>query len=175
MGFGVLLIAVSGKDPAAVHREYGVVPTDEFWESPEPPVAGANLPSGSYLLYIQDQIIPDDRVFARLSSNASLMACYVNETCMESLATKWVNGRNVWRVHHDASQHGNEHLEASGDLPSQYAGIRERLLEAWRDNHDADYVFDVPIMLVKELGGFQYDEDIEVADSGQFQILQRRN
>jgi hypothetical protein len=175
MGFRVLLIAVSGKEPETVHREYGVVPTDEFWDSPEPPVAGARLPSGSYLLYVHDEIVPDDAVFARLSSNARLLACYVNETSMESLATAWVNGRNEWQVRHDASNYGNEHLEASGDLPPQYLDIRDRLLKAWRERHDSDYVFDVPVQLVKELGGFQYDEDIDVVDSDQFQVLQRTN
>ena len=32
MGYRVLLIAVSGKEPATIHDEFGVVPTDEFEE-----------------------------------------------------------------------------------------------------------------------------------------------
>src|SRR5262245_59425169 len=46
MGFRVLLIAVTGKEPDAIHREYGVVPTGEHEQIPESPVTGAKLSSG---------------------------------------------------------------------------------------------------------------------------------
>ncbi len=82
MGFRVQLIAVSGKEPAAVHRDYGVAPTGRREEIPESPVVGAKLPGGAYLLYINDEIVPDDRVFARLSRGAELVACHANETVM---------------------------------------------------------------------------------------------
>jgi hypothetical protein len=75
MGFRVLLIAVKGKEPDAIHHDYGVVPTGQREEIPESPVTGAVLPSGAYLLYINDQIVPDNAVFARLSKGASVIAC----------------------------------------------------------------------------------------------------
>jgi hypothetical protein len=120
MGFRVQLIAVIGKEPHAIHRNFGVVPTGQREEIAESPVIGAVLPNGAYLLYINDQakIVPDDKVFARLSKGGSLIACYANETVMQSYACAWANGIQRWSVFHDAEQ-GIKHLETSGTLPSE--------------------------------------------------------
>src|SRR5215510_4395680 len=120
MGFRVLLIAVTGKDPEAIHRAYGVVASDQFEEIPESPVVGATLPGGAYLLYINDEVVPNDEVLAKLSSDASLISCYANETVMNSLASSWVNGLKQWSVFHDAQQ-DLEHLEIEGTPPPQLA------------------------------------------------------
>jgi hypothetical protein len=106
MGFRIQLIAVSGKKPRAIQRDYGVVSTGRREEIPESPVVGAALPSGAYLLYIndQDKIVPDDEVFARLSKGASPIACYANEAVMTSYACAWVNGVERWSVFHDAQR-----------------------------------------------------------------------
>lgn len=98
MGFRVLLIAVTGKEPNIIHNDYEVEPTNQYEEIPESPVTGAILPSGAYLLYINDEILPDDKVFARLSKQASLIACYANETVMNSFASAWSNGVEQWSV-----------------------------------------------------------------------------
>ncbi len=175
MGFRVLLIAVSGKEPAEIHRDLGVVPTQEFEEIAESPVTGATLPSGDYLLYINDDamIVPNDKLFARLSKGAKLLACYVNETCMESLATHWENGKSKWRVHHDSEQ-GLDHLHTTGTLPPQFSAIRDRLLAQQRGDAESDYVFDIPVELVRELAGFRYDQDLPGASAKPFQVLEPR-
>ena len=171
MGYRVLLIAVKGKSPEAIHRDYGVVPTDEREEVPESPVTGAMLPSGAYLLYINDEIEPDDRVFARLSKNASLLACYANETVMNSCASSWANGVKQWSVFHDAQQ-GIKHLEITGDVPEQLKAIQKRLF-AEQESGDADHIFDIPVELFAALGGIRYDQDIEGAGPDPWQILAR--
>src|SRR5262245_22819572 len=106
MGFRVQLIAISGKEARAIQREYGVVPTAQREEIPESPVVGAALSNGAYLLYIndRDKIVPDGQVLARLSTGASLIACYANETVMNSYACAWANGVERWSVFHDAQQ-----------------------------------------------------------------------
>lgn len=75
MGFRVQLIAVRGKEIDAIHRDYGVAPRGHREETPESPVVGALLPSGAYLLYIndQDRIVPDPDLFSRLSKGATLI------------------------------------------------------------------------------------------------------
>ncbi len=172
MGYRVLLTAVTGKEPAAIHEAYGVAPTDDYEEIPESPVAGATLANGGYLLYINDDIVPDDRVFARLSRDASLIACYANETVMNSFACAWVNGVEQWSVLHDAQQ-GIEHLETTGNLPPQFAAIQQRLSAEQRNAHDVDYVFDIPVELFAALGGIRYNEDIEGAGPEPWQVLTR--
>lgn len=172
MGFRVLLVAVTDKDPEAVHVEYGVTPTGEFEEIAESPVTGAALPSGAYLLYINDEIVPDDRVFARLSKDASLLSCYANETVMNSFASSWGNGVEQWSVFHDAQQ-GIKHLETTGKLPDQFSPIQDRLFAEQGEIKDTDYMFDIPIELFVALGGVRYDQDIEGADPEPWQILKR--
>ncbi|MCI0685536.1 MAG: hypothetical protein L0Y71_25840 [Gemmataceae bacterium] len=173
MGFRVLLIAVTGKSPDAVHNDYGVTPTGRYEEIPESPVTGATLPSGAYLLYINDQIEPDDHVFARLSKDASLIACYANETVMNSVAGSWVDGVEQWSVSHDAQQ-GIEHLESTGPVPHQLEPIRKSAFAKQDDDAGADHIFDIPIELFAALGGIRYDQDIEGAGPEPWEILTRR-
>src|SRR5262249_32349471 len=148
MGFRVQLIAVSGKEPRAIQRAYGVVPTGQREEIPESPVVGATLPSGAYLLYVddQDKIVPDGDVFARLATGASLIACYGNETVMNSYARAWVNGVERWSVFHDAQQ-DIKHLETSGTLPPEMQPISDRLFAEQEGDGGADFIFDIPIEL----------------------------
>jgi hypothetical protein len=174
MGYRVLLIAVTGKETATIHEQYAVAPTAECEEIPESPVTGALLPDGAYLLYINDDIVPDDRVLARLSRDASLIACYANETVMDSLASGWVDGVEKWAVHHDAQQ-GIEHLDVEGDPPHHLASIRDRLSTLQKDSDDVDYIFDIPVELFVSLGGIRYNEDIEGAEPEPWQVLDRIN
>jgi hypothetical protein len=102
----VQLIAVSGKEPRAIQHDYGEVSTGQHEEILETPVVGTVLPNGAYLLYIndKDKIVPDDQVFTGLSKGASLIACYVNETAMNSHAIAGTDGVERWSVFHDPKQ-----------------------------------------------------------------------
>ena len=173
MGFRVQLIAVRGKEPHTVQRDYGVVPTGLREDAPESPVVGAVLPSGAYLLFINDEILPDDQVFTRLSENASLVACFANETVMNSYACGWDKGTEQWSVYHDAQQ-GIEHLVVTGIPPSEFPSIRDRLLAEQTGSNDADFVFDIPIELFATCGGIRYDHDIPGVGQEPWEILSRR-
>jgi hypothetical protein len=174
MGFRVQLIAVSGKEPHAIQRDYGVVPTGQREEIPEAPVVGAVLPNGAYLLCIndKDKIVPDDQVFTRLSKGASLIACYVNETAMNSYACAWADGVERWSVFHDPNP-GIKHLETSGNLSAEMQPIRDQLFYEQDEDTDSgtDYVFDIPIELFAALGGIRYDCDIPGAGPEPWEIL----
>jgi hypothetical protein len=173
MGFRVQLIAVTGKEPSAVQRDFGVAATGQREEIAESPVVGAALPNGAYLLYINDpdKIVPEDKVFARLSKGASLVACYANETVMNSYACGWANGVERWSVFHDAQQ-DIKHLETIGTLPSEFEAIRDRLFEEQEGDDGADFIFDIPIELFAALGGIHYDRDIPGAGPDPWEILE---
>ena len=172
MGYRVLLIAVKGKDEDTIHSEYGVTSTGQYEEIAESPVTGAFLPSGAYLLYINDDITPNEKVLARLSHDTELLACYANETVMDCYIASWANGVEQWSVWHDAQQ-GLTHLETSGSVPDQFIAIRDRLLAEQDSVSDTDYIFDIPVELFVSLGGIRYDEDIPEADPEPWQILAR--
>ncbi|HEW97401.1 MAG: hypothetical protein DRR16_04670 [Candidatus Parabeggiatoa sp. nov. 3] len=172
MGFRVLLIAVKGKKQETVHNDYSVVTTDKYESIPESDVTGVLLPSGAYLLYINDEIIPDENVFYKLSKNAYLIACYVNETTMQSFVCSWKDGIEEWSVFHDAQQ-SIKHLETIGEVPRQVKSIQDKLFLKQDNCGDADYIFDIPIELFKNLGGIDYDQEIEGAKPEPWQVLSR--
>lgn len=172
MGFRVQLIAISGKKASEIHAEYGIVSTGKFDEIPDAPVSGASLPGGAYLLYINDEIEPDDLLFAKLSKKATLFACYANETVMNSYCCCWTNGIAKWTVFHDAQQDLN-HLEVSGTLPAEFKPIHDRMIAQQTGVDDPDYIFDVPVELFVACGGIRYDQDIEGAGPNPWEILER--
>ncbi|QDU11055.1 hypothetical protein [Gimesia aquarii] len=172
MGYRVLLIAVTGKDEETIHSEYRVTPTGQYEEIAESPVTGAFLPNGAYLLYVNDDITPNEKVFARLSENAALLACYANETIMDCYVSSWFNGTEQWSVWHDAQQ-GLTHLETTGAVPDQLTAIRDRLFAEQNGVTDTDYIFDIPIELFVTLGGVRYNEDIPDTVPEPWQVLNR--
>ncbi len=174
MGYRVLLITIAGKPLGAIHKEYGVEPTDEYEEIAESPVTGLTLQNGRYLLYDNDGIFPEDGLLARLSKNASLTLCQVNETVMYSTVHAWENGVEVWSVFHDANQ-GIDHLETTGNVPDLLDRIRENQISLQGDCDDVcvDFIFDIPVELFVTCGGIRYDEDPENAGPKPWQVLSR--
>lgn len=156
MGYRVLLIAVTGKSVDAIHEDYGVTPTDEYEDVPESPVTGTTLPNGAYLLYVNDKIVPEDQVLARLFRGASLVACHANEAVMISLTSSWVDGVARWWLFHDVRQ-GIDHLDSGGEVPGGLKPILDEQLTKQVESTDVDYVFDVPVELFVAHGGIRYD------------------
>ena len=172
MGYRVLLIKIDGKPAERIHQEYGVTLTEEDEEIPESPVTGASLPGGGYLLFINDQIQPDERVFEELSQKASLVACYVNETDNNSYACGWMSGVRQWSVFHDEARQGRNHLAIAGELPPEFEQIRANLA-VQQERDVADFIFNIPVDLFVALGGIRYFEDIEGAGPRPWQVLAR--
>ncbi len=172
MGFRVVLFKIDGKTVEQIHQEYEVTATEEHEEFPESPVCGAEIPEGGYLLYINDQIYPDEQVFQKLSQGASLIACRVNETVGSSDACCWMNGVERWMVLHDC-QLGPHHLETEGELPKEFEQIRATLFSRQEELDDADYIFDIPVDLFAALGGIRYSEDIVGAGPRPWRVLAR--
>lgn len=110
-------------------------------------------------------------MYARLSRGAALLACYVNETVMNSYACGWADGAERWSVFHDAQQDVT-HLEVSGNPPGELGPVRDRLLRQQVGATDTDFVFDVPVELFVALGGLRYDQDIPGAGPDPWEILE---
>jgi hypothetical protein len=157
MGYRVLIIAVTGKSVVEIHKAYGVKPTGQTTDLPECPVAGRQVPDGPYFLFINDEIAPEVAVFYKLSRNAALTSCYVNESTMMSRTSSWIDARETWSVCHDAFQN-RRHLEIDGVPPRQIDAIRTNFSKQQDNEVDTDYIFEIPVMLFKELGGIRYDQ-----------------
>lgn len=162
MGYAISWVAVRGKTPDEVCSQLGLVRTGQYDCVPDSPIVGAELPDGWYLVWGNDMGFTNRLPLGSLSKGAELVDFLVEEHVMASNANGWKNGHKIWSIEHDTGQ-GIMHVKADGDLPLQYAEIRDRLLkkqEAEGKKPEVDYVIDIPVEVAKVLTGFRYDEDI---------------
>lgn len=191
MGYSLSWLAIKGKSPDTVREALGLRPTGAREEFPESELCAAELPGGWYLV-VSDHTpyVAPDAALPTLSAGCELVTCFVEEHVMASAATGWKDGRKLWSVTHDA-QRGHEHFVAEGDLPPDYAAIRDRLLAkqrqedvekppsaraAQRKSGDfsqmrCDYLFNIPVDLAQALTGYTHDEDIPGQEGEPFEVL----
>lgn len=162
MGFSISWAAVRGRPAEAVRAELGLEPTGERNEVPEGPFCATALEGGWTLVVADDcDLFVKDALLASLSAGCEVVACSVEEHVMASVATAWRDGREAWRVTHDA-QTSLEHLEARGNPPKELTELQAAALEQLRTEVDPpDFVFDVPLELAKSIVGYKHDEGDE--------------
>ena len=158
MGFRVHLIAITGKPVVEIHTDLGVSPSGKHEEIAESPIVGSELKNGAYIVYLNDEIIPEPEFLCKLSQRATAVSCYVNETVMNSLTSCWVDGVEQWSVFHNA-QNAIDDLQVNGTPPDEFEAIRQRLAAKQDGCTDTDYIFDIPVDLFVAAGGMRYDED----------------
>ena len=174
MGYAISWLAIRGKSSSTVRKELGLLATGKLEDVPESKILGMELPSGWYLIFANDCGFAEGLPLGKLSQDAEVVACSVEEHVMFSYATGWRNGERHWAVTHD-SNNGIQHLETDGRPPFIFNAIRERLTleqtEADRNKINVDCIMDVPIELAESLTGFRHNKDID-DDEGQFEILE---
>ena len=193
MGYSLSWLAVRGKSPQAIRDELGFRPTGEREETAEADLTAAEMPNGWYLIVSNRSTqVASDAALQRLSSSGcELVTCFVEEHVMFSSATSWKDGRKSWSVTHDA-QHGIEHLETEGELPTLCSSIRDRLFTKQKEENirkagvrrtlfprrvvsigemRCDYIFEIPVEIARELTGYQHDRDIPEMTGKPFEVL----
>lgn len=191
MGYHVQFIAVRGKDPKEILDQLMLEGTGSFEEERDSPLVGGPLKNNWYLVHEMtsdsDVLYPrrfpkdDEPLFdgsnpakfwgndacLQLAAKAELIYCFVDEGVMQSLASFWSDGREIWRVNHD-TWIGLNHLHAMGDLPPAFESIKDRQFKLQQTEGGADYLFDIPVELVLSITGFRYDDYNEAEE---FEIL----
>ena len=163
MGFAISWLAVKGKTPEAVIQALGLTPTGEMAEYGESLFTGRTLPSGWFLLVINqcEHKFVKPNSLASLSSNCEAIACSIEEHVMVCTSELWRNGAQVWRIEHDAQQ-SIDHISTSGLLPDDYPAIEREFAEQQKQaggkKADTDYFFDIPLQTAKSIVGFKHDE-----------------
>ena len=90
---------------------------------------------------------------------------------MVSRATGWKDGQLRWSVTHDA-QKGLLHLDVQGELPPEFAAIRDgKLTEQAAGDRDVDYLFDIPVEMARSVAGYRHDEDVPGLSGAVFEVL----
>jgi hypothetical protein len=160
MGIRATWIAVRGVDKVEVFERLGFVDTEEEADDGFEP-SYAQLPGGWLAVLYPGGDDPDIKLMEALSIGGQAVACAINETVMHSWARGYRDGEGVWSVEHDGGEQGCHHLDVVGDLPPEFAPIRDRLIadQAKEDAGDAntDYVFDLPAELTYALCGYRAD------------------
>lgn len=175
MGFHVGWIAVNGKSPAEVRAELGLSETVAREYVPESELTAVLLPSGWYIVFCNDLTAPElkDDSLEAISRGGNVMAFFVEEGSMVSVATGYAGGHRTWEVVHDSNK-GLENLDTSGILPPSFALVRDRLMNKLKEGKNGvDYLFEVPADLSKLITGFRHDEDIDGIEGDAFTVLER--
>lgn len=174
MGFNIDLTAIRGKTIDEVHSILKLRTTSHIESIPESPVVAAALPTGWYLVYFNDGSPPSVKELARLSGDAETITLHVSETVMSCCAYAWQNGQELWSISHNLEGGGAEDLTHDGSPPECYVAIADRLRKQQQEYGDADYIFDIPVEVVRELTGFRYDGNPSGYPIEEFVVLERQ-
>ncbi len=186
MGFHVVYATVKGKSPEEILSLLRLEGTGEIEEFPDTHVVGARLRGGWYLVYVtiiaayqhwsplryphDEETLPGDPPppsismtdqLRALSDNAEVILGVAKESSMQSFATCWRNGQEVWMVNHESGSRGREHFEFTGEFPPQFEQIKEDCFRLDKDPRSGDMLFEIPTLLVLSLTGFRYDGNNE--------------
>ena len=154
MGASLSWFAIRGKTPAAVLHEFGLKNVGKEYH--KTPFCGGALPGDWFLVIHGRHEFTNDEV-RRLSRDCEVIACFVEEHVMVSRAAAWKSGEQIWCVTHDAQQ-GDGHLDVQGEPPAGFVAIRDRLTTQQEEDGGADYIFNIPVDLAKEITGYSHEE-----------------
>src|SRR4051812_38540656 len=158
MGASLSWFAVRGKTPETVLKEFGL---KNIGKEPSKTVfCGGALPGGWFLV-IQGRHEFTNEEVRQLSRGCEVTACFVEEHVMVSRAAGWKNGEQLWCVTHDA-QEGDGHLDVEGEPPAGFTAIRARLIKQQETDGGADFIFNIPVDLAREITGYSHDETAEI-------------
>jgi hypothetical protein len=163
MGYAISWLAVKDAAPEAVLQQLGLKATGETAYFGESLFTGCSLPTGWFLLVINqsEHRFVQTNALAALSAHRDVVACSVEEHVMYCTAELWRGGAQVWRIEHDA-QNGMSHIGKSGKLPDAYRVIEGRFSkeqsQSGGEKSDTDYIFEIPMQTAKSVVGFKYDE-----------------
>jgi hypothetical protein len=173
MGYSISWLAA--RAPAREVRDLlGLQLTGKQVELPEAPIVGAELDSEWYLVVAArcDHRLIADPSLNLVSKGAGVIACSIEEHVMYSRSSFWSGGSRIWSIEHDA-QRSIDHLDVSGQPPSFFVEIRDRLLGQQSaeggSRAGVDFVFDVPLEVAQRIVGFKHDA---AGDPERFDVLQ---
>ena len=173
MGFRICYLAAqlepetfAGSLGLEVAMQADEMPADDWWT--------ARLKNGWTILWAQDETFGANarEQIERLSSEADIIHCEVNETVMWCSAEYWSGGQSKWKVSHAGDGDERFDLTVQGDLPSGFADIRDQNFKAQKDGgEDVDHVFEIPLELARSIIGFRHEDYLEPDDVDAFFVL----
>jgi len=71
-------------------------------------------------------------------------------------ASAFSDGALSWRIVHDA-QKARDHLAIEGKPPESFDRIRAEELARVNQDHEVDFIFEIPVRMAQEVIGFRHD------------------
>ena len=143
-------------------------PAKEILDTEERPLCCTQWTEETIMVCVNHFEPPTESVMWRLSRDAAATFCYVNETVMVSEAEHWVDGTKEWRVSNNGEQ-STSHLELRGELPKEFALIKNRYTELHDAKSNNEPAFEVPVDLFELIYDIRYGR----GTGKQWQTLER--
>jgi hypothetical protein len=177
MSFSLVWFAAQGIGKDAFLERAQFEDTGEVDEYFEHDHSGGELPDGWYVILSNEMGLLEPAKLAKWSAGARVVAVAIHEGSMNSLATEWRDGKQVWSVSHDGSE-GGEQLDVEGQLPEVFAELQHEATAAQaeaggEEGEGVNFVFDIPLDLAAEITGFRHDELGFDDDIEPFTVLER--
>ena len=159
MGYAVSWLAVRGTNDELLLRQLQLEKTGEAADPGDEMFTGSALPSGWWVLFINqcEHDFVKSSTLESLSASTEVLACSIEEHVMWSRAELWRDGAEIWRIEHDA-QKSIDDLATSGTLPSTAAAIEKEFAAKQTEDEEVDYFFEIPLQVAKGIVGFKHDE-----------------
>ncbi|MCE2563646.1 hypothetical protein [Komagataeibacter sp. FNDCF1] len=161
VGYRVGVFLMHGIDRATALCRFGQEDTGMAEDACPAPAAIASLPGGWTALWCNDEV--QTRRFAAMSgpcsTDATIIASYIDEPGYYSAATGYHDGARIWDVSH-TGQTGPHDLHTSGTPPvildEVVAAMKMEEAQSGYSPGMIDFYFDIPVELVRALTGFRY-------------------
>jgi hypothetical protein len=178
MSFSLVWFAAQGIDKDEFLERAGFEDSGEVDAYFDHDHSGGELAGGWFVIVSNEMGLLEPAKLAKWSAGARVVAVAIHEESMNSLATEWRDGKQVWSVSHDGSE-GGDRLDVEGQLPDVFEELRHEATAAQAESNadeggeGVNFVFDIPLDLAAEITGFRHDELGFDDDIEPFTVLER--
>lgn len=162
MGFHGCHLAAKHVDLADLAEKIGFQITESAVEHPFEVQHCAGTLKGGWTICVLsdwDERLVQPALLEAISKNATIVACLIDEASMICASECWKDGRRLWHVLHDPQTGDVNHLEITGtDIPEEVTAYRHNAIVERKSDSEIDFMFDVPMLLARDLTGFKHDE-----------------
>ncbi len=180
MGYSLSWIAVQRRPADGIKEFFGLKNTGKYGQYGKHKLVGRELDDGWYLLIANrcdDKIIRDENL-AKLSGGCQVVACSIEEHVMFSSSALWKDGKKIWSVRHNGEEDHSDITE-QGILPASYSVLKNQAIAEQKveSNEDmrVDHLFDLPLLLAKQLVGFKHDEALPKIPQDSYEVFEDGN
>ena len=166
MGISLAWVAVEGTSVDEALRRLQLSRTGKSCEYPFNGVSGHALPGGWFLVMAMgcDHRIARPESMTTLSLGCRAVACAIEEHVNFASTEFWQHGHRVWLVQHEGDR-DVENISHAGMPPPGFFDLLATVEPGDSENLKGHFHMDIPLLLAKQITGFQHDESNPEIDS----------